>query len=114
MTKKRAAAAARFLSGWRLLRVPDALDQGRVLGAVLVAHRLGRLVEGFLVRRHELDAGRLELAGGFGDVRVPELALLELRLARQLPDQVLVALGQLVPARLRVDEDLRNDEVPGQ
>src|SRR5262245_10365497 len=50
--------------GWRLLLVPDALDQRGVLGAVLVAHRLGRLVEGFLVGRHELDARRLQLGGG--------------------------------------------------
>src|SRR5262245_30579510 len=66
-----------------LLRVPDALDQRGVLGAVLVAHRLGRLEEGFLVGRHELHARGLQLAGGLADVRVPELALLELRLARE-------------------------------
>src|SRR5215213_4881541 len=42
-----------------LLRVPDALDETRVFRAVLVAHRLRRLEEGFLVRRDELDACRL-------------------------------------------------------
>src|SRR5687767_7244254 len=98
----------------RLLRVPDLLNQARVLGAVLVAYRLRRLVERLLVGLDELDARRLQLAGGLGDVRIPQLALLELRLARELADQVLIGLGQLVPARLRIDEDLRDDQVAGE
>ncbi len=51
---------------------------------------------------------------GLGDVRVPQLALLELRLARELLDQVLVGLRQLVPAPSRVDEDLGDDQVAGE
>src|SRR3954465_8298270 len=107
-------------SPWRpllrtlLLRVPDSLDQAGVFGAVLVTYRLGGLEEGFLVRRNELDAGRLQLGGRLGDVVVPQLALFELRLARKLLDQVLVALRQLVPAHLRVDEDLGDDQVAGE
>src|SRR6185436_12210681 len=96
-----------------LLRVPDALDQARILRAVLVAHRLRGLEESLLVGRHELDAGGLQLGLGLGRVGIPELALLHLRFARQLHDEVLVGLRQLVPAHLREDEDLRDDEVPG-
>src|SRR5438067_7247156 len=97
-------------SAKRLLRVLDALDERGVLRAVLVAHALRRLVERLLVRRYELHARGLELGGGVRDHRVPKRALLELRFARELADQVLVRLRQLVPARLGEDEDLRDDE----
>src|SRR5262245_15856997 len=84
----------------RLFGVPDALDQLGVLRAVLVAHRLRCLEESLLVGRHELDPGGLQLGRGLADIGVPQLALLELRLARKLADEVLVGLRQLVPARL--------------
>src|ERR1043165_9037601 len=66
---------------FKLFRVQDALLQPGVLGAVLVADRLGGLEEGFLVRGDELHARRLQLRLGFGGVLVPALALLHLRIS---------------------------------
>src|SRR5687768_7157886 len=71
----------------RLLRSLDALDQLGVLGAVFVADRLGRLEERLLVDADELHAGRLQLLLGLLGHLVPQPALLQLRLARDLAHQ---------------------------
>ena len=86
--KKQAAAfadpATRLFKRTTLLRVLDLLQQRRVLGAVLVADRLSRLEERGLVGHHELNTGSFEFGLGLADVCIPQLALLELRLARNL------------------------------
>src|SRR4026208_1151714 len=97
-----------------LLRIPDTLEQAPVPRNRPLAPRLRGLEECLLVGRYELDAGGLQLGLGLGRVGVPELALLHLRLARQLHDEILVGLRQLVPAHLREHEDLGDDEVAGQ
>src|SRR3954462_11202385 len=73
-----------------LLRVFDALQQGGVLGSILVAYRLRGLVERGLVRLHELHALRLQLVGRLGSLLVPERALLDLRFAGEFPQERLV------------------------
>jgi len=98
MAKKRAAAdftwAARFrLAGYWIARM-------RWIKPAYFAPYLSRtgwvaLKKASIVRRHELDARRLQLAGGLGDVRVPQRALLDLRFARQFLDQVWSAFGSL-------------------
>ena len=90
------------------------LEQVGVLRTVLVAHRLSRFVEGFFVRRNELDAFRLQLIGCLRGLLVPQRALLELGLARDLHEERLVFLGERLPGALGEDEDLGNDQVAGQ
>src|SRR5215203_6433147 len=104
-----AAAYAAFMP--RLLGLFDALEQGGVLDAVLVADRLGRLVERGLVGGNEGHALGLEVGFGGHGLLVPELSLLELRLAREFLEQRLVVGREAVPRPLREDEDLRNDQV---
>src|SRR5712691_3765847 len=99
---------ARALS---LPRVFDSLYQRDVLRAVLLADRPGGVVERLLVGLDELHAGGLELLRGLRDHLVPQPALLRLGLARDLPEQVLVRLGERVPGALREHQDLGDDQV---
>src|SRR2546430_4331498 len=102
---------ARALS---LFRVFDSLDQRDVLRAVLLADRPGGVVERLLVGLDELHAGGLELLRGLRDHLVPQPPLLRLSLARDLPEQVLIRLGERVPGALGEHQDLGDDEVAGQ
>src|SRR2546428_12394282 len=101
-------ARALFLS-----RVFDSLDQSDVLRAVLLPDRPGGVVERLLVGLDELHACGLELLRGLRDHLVPQTALLRLGLARDLPEQVLVRLGERVPGALGEHQDLGDDEVAG-
>src|SRR5581483_10030088 len=81
-------------SGHRL----DPVDEVGVLGAVLVPDRLHRALErGLVGNADDLDPGLLHLREGFLLLGEPELPLLELRLAAELGDQLLVVLRQRVP-----------------
>src|SRR6267378_746982 len=97
-----------------LSRVFDSLYQRDMLRAVLLADRPGGVVERLLVGLDELHAAGLELLRGLGDHLVPQSPLLRLGLARDLPEQVLVRLGERVPSALREHQDLGDDQVAGQ
>src|SRR5258708_26168867 len=117
MIKKRAAflfGGGPFSGSKRLLRVLDALEERAVLRAVLLAYRRGSLEEGFLVGFDELHALGLQLVGRLRGLLVPQLALLELRLAREFLHQRLVFLGERLPGALGEDKDLGDDQVAGE
>src|SRR6516162_6819657 len=98
-------ASRRRPAGWSgpaLLNGLNAFDQLGELGAVLVPHRLDRILEWFLVvELDDLDASRFRLSERFLLVIRPEHAFFLLRLTTELRQQTLIILRQAVPGLAR-------------
>src|SRR5262245_15350887 len=102
-------APARSKTGWlrrrairRSFHVLNALDQVGVLLAVFLPHRLDRVLEGFfVVDIGDLDARFLHLAARLLLHRVPQRALVLLRLLGELEEQRLIVLAKRLPGLLR-------------
>src|SRR4051812_15539528 len=97
------------------LGVLNALDQIGVLLAVFLPDRLHRRLERLLVvDLDDLDAGLLHLLDRLLFHRIPELALVELRLPGGFHDQRLVLRRERAPDFLREHEDLRDHQMSGE
>src|SRR5580692_10059198 len=92
----------------------NALDHVLIFRAILFPDRLDRVLERRLVGDlDDLAAGGLGLVHRLLLVLIPQLALLELGLAGEFPDQVLVVGGQRAPDPLGENQHFGNDQMFG-
>lgn len=112
-------------TGWRppprryrtgLLDGFDARDQVFVVGTVLVANRLGGVVEGLFLlggEGDELHACGFEFGFAFGGFFVPDHSLFHLRFTGQFLHQRLLLGAELGPGGLGDNDRLGEDQVVG-
>lgn len=97
-----------------LLNVSDGFHQILMLVAILRAHRLCRLDKHRFIDVVELHAAGLHFRQRTVVIRIPQLALLELRFASQRQDLLLFVSAQFVPFHFGVEQHFRGDEVAAQ